>query len=150
MQMAFRIAPGPASRASGHRQRSAEATERRSLKKAERGYGPLAKQLAHGRSSGSQEPWFSGPGGRSSGSQQHWQEGGRSSGSQQHWQAGGPIQRLSAALAGFVVGLLPVAVLAELIGGGPAQTAHPPSSCAARKKEKGLQTERPEPDTNRH
>ena len=90
MQIAFRIAPGPASRASGLRQRSAEATERRSLKKAERGYGPLAKQLGSGRSSGSQEPWFSGPGGRSSGSQQHWQEGGRSSGSQQPWQEGGP------------------------------------------------------------
>ena len=138
VQIAFRTAPGPASRASGLRQRSAEATERRNVKKAERGYGPLAKQLAHGRSSGSQEPWFSGPGGRSSGSQQHWQEGGRSSGSQQHWQEGGrcsgsqqrwqasgPFQRLSAALAGFMAGLLPVAVLVELIGGGPAQTAHP-------------------------
>ena len=72
MQIAFRIAPGPASRASGLRQRSAEATERRTVKKAERGYGPVAKQLSRGRSSGSQEPWPSGPGGRSSGSQQHW------------------------------------------------------------------------------
>ena len=89
MQIAFRSAPGPASRASGLRQRSAGATARRNVKKAERGYGPLAKQLAHGRSSGSQEPWFSGPGGRPSGSQQHWQEVGRSSGSQEHWQEGG-------------------------------------------------------------
>jgi len=70
MQISFRIAPGPARRASGLRQRTKEATERRNLKKAERGYGPLAKQLGSGRSSGSQEPWQVGPGGRSSGSQQ--------------------------------------------------------------------------------
>ena len=48
MQLAFRIAPGPMTRSSGFRQRSAAATERRNKKKAERGYGPLAT----GRSSG--------------------------------------------------------------------------------------------------
>ena len=67
MQIAFRAAPGPATRASGLRQRTAQATEQRS-------YGPLAKQLS-GASSGSQ----AGPTGRSS-SSQHWQAG-RSSGS---------------------------------------------------------------------
>ena len=76
MQIAFRIAPGPATRASGLRQRTPQAMERRNRRKADRGYGPLAKQLS-GRSSGSQAD----PTGRSSGSQ-HWQAGGRSSGSQ--------------------------------------------------------------------
>ena len=71
MEIAFRMAPGPAT----SRQRTAQATERRSRRKAERGYGPLAKQPS-GYSSGSQ----AGPTGRSSGSQ-HWQADGRSSGS---------------------------------------------------------------------
>ena len=79
MQLAFRAAPGPATSASGLRQRAAQATERRSRRKAERGYGPLAKLGSQGgptgRSSGSQ----AGPTGRSSGSQR-WQADGRSSG----------------------------------------------------------------------
>ena len=60
MQIAFRIAPGLATRASGLRPRTPQATERRSRRKAERGYGPLAKQPSR-YSSGSQA-------GRSSGS----------------------------------------------------------------------------------
>ena len=93
MQIAFRIAPGLATRASGLRQRTPQATQRRSRRKAERGYGPLAKQL-----SGYSSSWQAEPTGRSSGSQ-HWQASGRSSGSQaepagrssgsQHWQAAG-------------------------------------------------------------
>ena len=75
MQIAFRIAPGLATRASGLRQRTAQATQRRSRRKAERGYGPLAKQL-----SGYSSSWQAEPTGRSSGSQ-HWQAAGRSSGS---------------------------------------------------------------------
>jgi len=92
MQIALRVSPGPALRASGLRQRSAE----RNQKKAARGYGPLARPAASGRSSGSAQPWHAGLGGRSSGSQQQWQApwqaswqaspGGRSSGSQQRWQ----------------------------------------------------------------
>ena len=80
MHVAFRIAPGPATRASGLRQRTTQATERRSRRKAERGYGPLATQLS-GRSSG----WQAGPTGSSS--FQHWQADRRSSGSR--WQAHG-------------------------------------------------------------
>ena len=80
MHIAFRIAPGPATRASRLRQHTAQATERHSRRKAERSYGPLAKQGSQagptGRSSGSQ----AGPAGRSSGSQ-HWQADGRSSSS---------------------------------------------------------------------
>jgi hypothetical protein len=51
-QLSFRIAPRPASRAFGLRQRSKEATDRRNKKKAERGYLPLAKRHSFGRSSG--------------------------------------------------------------------------------------------------
>ena len=83
MQIAFRIAPG-AARASGLRQRSQEATERRNQKKAERGYGPLAKQHATGRSSGSQQPWQAALS-RSSSSQQQWQASWQAS--WQDWQS---------------------------------------------------------------
>ena len=55
MQLAFRIALGPASRASSLRQRSKEATERRNKQKAERGFGPLAQRHGFRRSSGSQQ-----------------------------------------------------------------------------------------------
>ena len=41
-QLAMRIAPGPATRASGFRQRSADAALQRNLKKAKKGFGPLA------------------------------------------------------------------------------------------------------------
>ena len=41
-QLSMRIAPGPATRASGFRQRSADAALRRNLKKAKKGFGPLA------------------------------------------------------------------------------------------------------------
>jgi len=114
MQLSMRIAPGPATRASGLRQRSADAALRRNLKKAKKGFGPLAaggapdapgsgsEELAlwppsgggswqiapeaPGRSSGSWQTWPEAPGGRSSGSWQTAPEApsGRSSGS---WQA---------------------------------------------------------------
>ena len=93
MQIAFRIAPGLATLASRVRQRTPQATQRRSRRKAERGFGPWAKQL-----SGHSGSWQAERDGRSSGSQ-HWQGPGRHSGSQaeptgrssgsQHWQAPG-------------------------------------------------------------
>ena len=55
MQVSFRIALGPASRAFGLRQRSKESTDKRNKQKAERGYGPLAKWHGFGRSSGSRQ-----------------------------------------------------------------------------------------------
>ncbi len=42
MQLSMSIAPGPANRASGFRQRSADAALRRNLEKATKGFGPLA------------------------------------------------------------------------------------------------------------
>ena len=87
MTLSLRIAPGPTTRASGLRQRSAGAALKRNLKKAKRGWGPLAgappgaagsasEELTltaredPGRSSGSWQTWPEAPGGRSSGS---WQ-----------------------------------------------------------------------------
>ena len=51
MQLFFRTRPGPLTRSSGFRQRSAAGQERRNKKKAKQGWGPLAEI---GRSSGSQ------------------------------------------------------------------------------------------------
>jgi hypothetical protein len=98
MQLSTRSPPGPATRAFGLRQRSAEAALRRNRKKAKKGFGPLAAGGAPGApGSGSEEfklwapsggsSWQTAPEapGRSSGSWQTWPEapGGRSSGS---WQ----------------------------------------------------------------
>ena len=49
IQLSLCIAPAPATRASGLRQRSKEATDRRNKKKAERGYLPLWKRHSFGR-----------------------------------------------------------------------------------------------------
>ena len=54
-QRSMRIAPGPATRASGLRQLSAEAALQRNLKKARKGYGPLAKGAPGAPGSGSKE-----------------------------------------------------------------------------------------------
>ena len=58
-QLAFRIAAGPATRASGMRGRTRQATQKRNEKKAARIYQPLAKpkQAPSGRSSGSGPQW---------------------------------------------------------------------------------------------
>ncbi len=97
MQLSTRIAPGPATRASGFRQRSADAALRRNLNKAKKGWGPLAVAPPGATGSASEELalrppsgggyWLTAPEdpGRSTGSWQTWSEtpGGRSCGS---WQ----------------------------------------------------------------
>ena len=55
MQLSLRIAPGPTTRASGLRQRSAEAALKLNLKKAKKGWGPLAKAAPDATGSGSEE-----------------------------------------------------------------------------------------------
>ena len=72
MTVSFRAPVGPSLRASGFRQRSAGAIQRRNEKKAKRGHGPLAKNPAKGGSKGG------GDYGRSRGSGEMY---GRSSGS---------------------------------------------------------------------
>ena len=89
MTLSLRVAPGPTTRASGLRQRSAGAALKRNLKKAKRGWGPLAGAPPGATGSASEEPALTAreDPGRSSGSWQTWQEapGGRSSGSWQTW-----------------------------------------------------------------
>ena len=96
-QLSMRIAPGPTTRSSGLRQRSEDAALQRDLKKAKKGWGPLAKAPLGATGSASEElallpprgggSWQTAPEdpGRSSGSWQTWPEapGGGSSGS---WQ----------------------------------------------------------------
>ena len=68
-QLSMRIAPGPATRASGFRQRSADAALRRNLKKAKKGFGPLAaggSPDAPGRTGRMSERWP-----RATGSEHH-------------------------------------------------------------------------------
>ena len=97
MILSLRIAPGPTTRASGLRQRSAHAAIKRNIKKTKRGWGPLAEAPPGATGNRSEElalrppsggsSWQTAPEdpGRSSGSWQTWPEapGGRSSGS---WQ----------------------------------------------------------------
>ena len=71
MLLHMKIRPGPTTRSSGQRQRSAAAIERRNKRKAEKGWGPLAEEAAPGRSSGSRNTQWN----RSSGSGDTWWTG---------------------------------------------------------------------------
>ena len=55
MTLSLRIAPGPTTRAAGLRQRSAPAALKRNLKKAKRGWGPLAPPPPGATGSASEE-----------------------------------------------------------------------------------------------
>ena len=97
MTLSLRIAPGPTTRASGLRQRSAGAALKRNLKKAKKGWGPLAEAPPGATGSASEElallpprgggSWQTAPEdpGRSSGSWQTWPEA-PSGGSSGSWQ----------------------------------------------------------------
>ena len=63
-QLSVRIAPGPTTKSSGLRQRSADAALQRNLKKAKKGWGPLAKAAPGATGSGSEELVLWPPSGR--------------------------------------------------------------------------------------
>ena len=78
LMLHMKIRPGPTTRSSGTRQRSAAAQEKRNKRKAERGWGPLAgssaEEAAPGRYSGSRE--WNRSSGRPSGYGDNWWAGG--------------------------------------------------------------------------
>ena len=67
MQLSLRIAPGPTTRASGLRQRSAHAAAKRTIKKAKKGWGPLAEPPPGATGSRSEELALLPPSGGGSG-----------------------------------------------------------------------------------
>ena len=107
MTLSLRVAPGPTTRASGLRQRSAGAALKRNLKKAKRGWGPLAGAPPGAAGSASEELTLTAreDPGRSGGSWQTWPEGSR------RW-----LQRVLASCAGDAQRLLAGADLVELAG----------------------------------